>query len=190
MKFSGCYHCFGLHSALCKRSVLLQDCHSPPPLYANLHFFPRTASAKKHGRNLNTAMRHTQFHCAQPATEADCQEHTRAAACEVHLNADDRVVKDAAASSKSGHYPRQKGVNSKEEPTRSEDAEEVQGKQLMGSHHYVTAAPGTEPTATSIDRRERRGLKEKRCAQCAEEKRAPDLEDEKEWKLVMSSRSN
>ena len=75
MESSGCSHCIGLRSVLLGLSVLLQDCNSVSPLYANLHCFPRAAPAKKYGRNLYTPHRQTPFHYARPSADMEPQDN-------------------------------------------------------------------------------------------------------------------
>ena len=75
MESSGCSRCIGLRSVLIGLSVLLQDCNSVSPLYANLHCFPRPAPAKKYGRNLYTPHRQTPFHYARPSADTEPQDN-------------------------------------------------------------------------------------------------------------------
>ena len=75
MESSGCSRCIGLRSVLFGLSVLLQDCNSVSPLYANLHFFLRPAPARKYGRNLYTPHRQTPFDYARPSADTEPQDN-------------------------------------------------------------------------------------------------------------------
>ena len=75
MESSSCSRCIGLRSALFGLSVLLQDCNPVSPLYANLHYFPCPAPAKKYGRNLYTPHRQTPFHYARPSADTEPQDN-------------------------------------------------------------------------------------------------------------------
>ena len=75
MESSDCYRCIGLRSVQFGLSILLQDCNSVSPLFANLHCFPRPAPAKKYGRNLDTPHRQAPFHYARPSADTEPQDN-------------------------------------------------------------------------------------------------------------------